>query len=138
MDKLLLIDSLEDLDIDYDSYLINGFQGSSISLKPTTFTQILSKVYNKTSPFKVGGYYTKNDIYQIMDVPEEKQNRNWNTGYTKFGDDIFILANIKSPGRTGHDYDNMFIGDELNWYVKNSHTINASSIQFMLNPKGNI
>ena len=74
-------------------------------------------------PFIVGEKYTKSDIYKICDVPTPKQKGDWNTGYRKYGDDWFIFCGVGAPGRTGHDYGNHFIGDDLVWFGKTaSHT----------------
>jgi hypothetical protein len=58
------------------------------------------------SPFKENAEYSKKDIYNLLDVPLEKQRGAWDTGYREYGGDIFIFANVGVPGRTGHDYDN--------------------------------
>lgn len=89
-------------------------------------------------PFNTGNNYSRKDIYRIINVPEDKQGGNWNTGYTTYLNDVFIFVNINSAGRTGHDYDNKFLGDDLQWFSKNTHTINSSTIKSMLNPSGNI
>ncbi|WP_240339788.1 DUF3427 domain-containing protein [Halobacillus ihumii] len=138
LDNPILLENLEELDIDFDPYLVDGFQGSSIPLKATTFNQILSKVQSDYTPFVVGEEYSRNDIYRIIEVPTKSQKGIWNTGYTQYNGDIFIFANINSAGRTGHDYDNKFIGDDLNWFSKNNHSLNTPSIKSMLNPEGNI
>ncbi len=70
-------------------------------------------------PFQVGRSYTKNDIYLVCKVPEQKQKGNWNTGYTSYNGDWFIFCNVGVPGRTGHDYENSFVGDELHWQGEN-------------------
>jgi len=89
-------------------------------------------------PFKVGDEYTKNDIYRICSVPSAKQRGNWDTGYTKFGDDWFIFANVGTPGRTGHDYENRFIGDDLHWYGRTNSRLGQPSIESLINPEGNV
>ncbi|AYK68169.1 DUF3427 domain-containing protein [Bacillus subtilis subsp. subtilis] len=89
-------------------------------------------------PLRIGEQYSRKDIYKIFNVPEGKQGGNWNTGYTSFNNDVFVFVNISSAGRTGHDYDNKFIGDDLQWFGKNSHSLQNASIQSMLKPKGNI
>ncbi|MEG7379698.1 DUF3427 domain-containing protein [Bacillus subtilis] len=133
---------LEDLDFEndeYDKYLIKGFQASSMPLNPKTFTKITSLIHNTDAhPLKIGEQYSRKDIYKIFNVPEGKQGGNWNTGYTSFNNDVFVFVNISSAGRTGHDYDNKFIGDDLQWFGKNSHSLQNASIQSMLKPKGNI
>lgn len=88
--------------------------------------------------FSIGEMYSRNDVYEKMKVPKEKQGGIWNTGYTKYKDDFYLFVNIESPGTTGHNYNNKFIGDDLEWYSKNTHSLKSPTIQCMLNPKGNI
>ncbi len=89
-------------------------------------------------PFKVGEEYTKNDIYRICSVPPAKQRGNWDTGYTKYGDDWFIFANVGTPGRTGHDYGNRFVGDDFHWYGRTNSKLGQSSIESLINPEGGV
>ncbi|WP_088291233.1 DUF3427 domain-containing protein [Bacillus mycoides] len=92
-----------------------------------------------TTTFTRGNMYSRNDIYKILNVPKERQGGHWNTGYRRYNDDLFIFANIKTAGTTGHNYDNYFIGDDLNWYGRKDHHPKSSSlIHSMLNPNGNI
>jgi len=43
--------------------------------------------------FEVGVQYTRNDIYNILQVPEEIRRGNWETGYNKYNKDWFIFSN---------------------------------------------
>jgi 5-methylcytosine-specific restriction protein A len=88
--------------------------------------------------FTVGTGYTRNDIYRICDVPIEKQKGNWNTGYTNYGGDWFIFCNVGVAGRTGHDYQNRFIGDDLIWYGKNHSHVGQGSIKTLLDLNSNV
>lgn len=87
-------------------------------------------------PFIIGNEYSRKDIYRIINVPPEKQEGNWNTGYTLYNNDYFVFVNINSPGRTGHNYQNRFIGSKLEWYGKKGSSINHNTIKKMLNPDG--
>lgn len=89
-------------------------------------------------PFSVGKTYSRKDIYRIMNVPSEQQRGNWDTGYNRFGLDWFIFANINTSGRTGHDYPNRFIGNDLEWYGKKHSKLSQPAIQSMLRPKGKV
>lgn len=88
--------------------------------------------------FKVGNTYTKNDIYQILNVPRELQRGAWDTGYRRYENDMFIFSNIGVPGRTGHNYDNHWDGDELVWYGKTQSKLSHQSIQDLINPTGHV
>jgi len=88
--------------------------------------------------FTVGSKYTKNDIYRICCVPLKKQKGNWNTGYTNYKGDWFIFCNVGVAGRTGHDYQNRFINDNLIWYGKNKSQIAHESIKSLLDINSNV
>lgn len=72
--------------------------------------------------FQVGKQYTRRDICKIIGVPEDTKGGNWDTGYNQYNEDWFIFCNIGIPGRTGHNYNNLLIGDNLVWYGK--HALN--------------
>ncbi|WP_413721944.1 HNH endonuclease [Sodalis sp. RH24] len=90
-----------------------------------------------TYDFVVGNSYTKNDLYTLCRIPVEKQKGSWNTGYTQYDGDWFIFCNIGIPGRTGHNYGNRFVGDDLLWYGKTDSHINQPSIKSMRDGIGN-
>lgn len=72
--------------------------------------------------FKVGGLYSRKDIYEILNVPKEKQKGSWNTGYRTYNGEYFIFVGINTSGRTGHNYHNHWEGKLLYWKGKsNSH-----------------
>lgn len=81
--------------------------------------------------FKVNNLYSRKDIYELLNV--EKTGGNWNTGYNNYEDNWYIFANISTSGRTGHDYNNHWIGNRLYWKGKTNSKINHDSIQDMIN-----
>ncbi|MGG3580918.1 DUF3427 domain-containing protein [Priestia megaterium] len=89
-------------------------------------------------PFIVGHEYSRKDIYRIMEVPIHRQKGIWNTGYTTYEGDSFIFAGINTTGRTGHNYRNRFIGNDLLWYGNNTSKLMQPSIQSLINPGGNV
>ena len=89
-------------------------------------------------PFVVGERYTKSDIYRMCKVPASKQKGNWNTGYTRYEGDWFIFCGVGVPGRTGHNYGNHFVGDDLIWFGKTASHVGQESIRSLLNPVENI
>jgi 5-methylcytosine-specific restriction enzyme A len=68
--------------------------------------------------FTINKSYSKQDIYEILEVPENKRRGAWDTGYRMWSDSMFIFANVGIPGRTGIDYKNYWDGDQLVWYTK--------------------
>lgn len=79
--------------------------------------------------FEIGETYTRADVQDALNVPEDRRGGDWDTGYTTFNDETFIFCNIGSSGRTGHDYKNAWAGDELVWYAKTGSKIEHPSIQ---------
>lgn len=88
--------------------------------------------------FVVSEKYTKADIYRICKIPLEKQKGNWNTGYTNYQGDWFIFCNVGVPGRTGHNYGNRFVGDDLVWFGKTASHVGQESVHSLLHPVGHV
>lgn len=88
--------------------------------------------------FEVGKQYRRRDIYRTIGISEDTKGGNWDTGYSSFGDDWFIFCNIGIPGRTGHDYENAWQGENLLWFGKTNTKLSHPAMQLMLRPKGQI
>jgi predicted restriction endonuclease len=81
--------------------------------------------------------YTRKDVFNVIGI-DDPGGGGWYTGYTAHGDDHFIFCGVGTSGRTGHDYKNRFVGDELIWYGKSQSRLNQPSIQSLLKPKGHV
>lgn len=103
----------------------------SISL---IFSNIFKGVV-KINIFINGGLYSRKDIQEILDVPKDKRKGAWTTGYTSYNGDYYIFCNIGVAGKTGHNYDNRFIGKNLSWYGKTKTNINQDTIKKMISGK---
>lgn len=68
--------------------------------------------------FEVGAAYTREQVQALLDVPKQQRGGAWDTGYRRFKDQLWVFCNVGSAGRTGHDYDNRWEGDELVWFAK--------------------
>lgn len=88
--------------------------------------------------FKVGNSYSKHDIYRLLNVPIERQKGAWDTGYRKYNNSFYVFANIDTAGRTGHDYDNHWEGENLVWLAKTGTTIHQPIIQELLSNRPTI
>ncbi len=86
-------------------------------------------------PFVVGSLYQRRDVFQTIGI-EDPGGGPWYTGYVAQGDDWFIFCGVGAAGRTGHDYHNRFLGNDLLWYGKNGSSVRQPSIQGLLAPKG--
>jgi 5-methylcytosine-specific restriction protein A len=89
-------------------------------------------------PFQVGSEYRRRDIYRIIGVSENTKGGTWDTGYASHEGDYFIFANIGTPGRTGHDYENRWIGEDLYWYAKNGTRVNQPTIRAITDSTRNV
>lgn len=66
-------------------------------------------------------------------MPEDKRKGGtWATGYASFKGNYYIFCNIWVPGKTGHDYNSIFIGKNLSWEGKPKININQSTIKKMI------
>lgn len=83
-------------------------------------------------PFVVGQNYTREDIYEILKVPEERRRGNWETGYTRWGNDLYMFPTVGSAATGGYDYDNGWEGDIFRWYAKESTRLDQPQIQWIL------
>ncbi len=88
--------------------------------------------------FYVGEQYTRPDICDLLNVPEDRRGGDWNTGSHQHADDWFIFASVGTSGRTGHDYDNFWDGDELIWRGRNGSRLDQPKTKSQLNPPGRV
>ncbi|WP_288882967.1 DUF3427 domain-containing protein [Pedobacter panaciterrae] len=88
--------------------------------------------------FTLNAQYTKKDLYRILKVPTEKQRGNWNTGYNRYNDNFYLFCNIDVPGRTGHDYNNRWEGNNLVWYGKGRSTTSQKTIKDLISNNFNV
>ena len=56
--------------------------------------------------FAVGAAYTRADIYELLEVPEEKQGGAWNRGYREWAGQMFVFATVGVGTTSGFDYPN--------------------------------
>ena len=59
--------------------------------------------------FKKGSKYTRKDVGWIV-LPDTGRPKggDWDTGYVRVDNNLFIFMNIGVPGRTGHDFENEY------------------------------
>lgn len=68
--------------------------------------------------FVVGEQYTRDQVADIISMPQERRGGAWATGYDEWSGEVVIFANVGTAGRTGHDYGNQWDGQSLIWYGK--------------------
>lgn len=82
--------------------------------------------------YHVGSRYTRNDIYEILQIPLSSRGGDWLNGYHRHGRDFYIFCNIGAEGRTGHDYPNLWNGPILIWHGKNRSNFKQKTIQKLI------
>lgn len=85
------------------------------------------------TPFAVGQEYTRDKIYKIMNVPDEQRRGNWETGYNRWQNDLFVFSTVGSAATGGYDYDNGWEdGGIFRWYAKEGTRLNQPLMKWML------
>lgn len=87
-----------------------------------------------TVMFTPGQRYSRKDVISFLGLPEDTWGGNWFTGYNEHEGDFFVFVNVGSPGRTGHDYGNEWLGDRLRWFAKKGTNIKQPQIQRLVDP----
>ena len=85
--------------------------------------------------YTVGKKYSRNDIFNLLEIPESKRGGDWMNGYHRHESDYYIFCNIGVPGRTGHNYSNSWDGQKLIWYGKTNSHFEQKSIQNLISDK---
>lgn len=91
----------------------------------------------RTYPFSVGNTYTRQDVFRVVGVPDHKGGA-WFTGYASHGPDWFVFCGVGASGRTGHDYGNHFVGDQLAWTAKGPSRLDQPTMKDLLSPSGEV
>lgn len=110
-------------------------QGSCRSIdQPEVDIGVQEKESLPLSPFSIGHEYSRSNIFKLLKIYPEPDGGKWFTGYVEHEGNHFIFANIGNVGRTGHDYNNYFEGDQLVWFGKGGSELGHSSIEKLLSP----
>ena len=84
--------------------------------------------------FVIGKNYTRASVQKLLDVPEAQRGGNWDTGYSRYNGEIFIFCNVGVPGRTGHDYNNFWDNDRLQWSAQQTSAVHHEPVIAMVAP----
>tara|TARA_Y100000589_G_C27188705_1_gene643810 strand:- start:1714 stop:2829 length:1116 start_codon:yes stop_codon:yes gene_type:complete len=82
--------------------------------------------------FIVGNKYTRDNIYNLLNLNEPQRGGDWLNGYHRHENTYFIFASIGIPGRTGHNYQNHWDGEKLVWFGKNQSHFDQKTIKNLL------
>ena len=83
-------------------------------------------------PFTVGDHYTRQKIYELLAVPEDRRRGNWETGYTKWENAFFLFPTVGKEATGGFDYDNRWDGDDFLWQAKSGTKLKHPQIRELL------
>ena len=65
--------------------------------------------------FEPGVKYSGPDIIERAGFPRGTRG-NWYTGIHECNAEFLIFANVGAVGRTGHDYNNGWVGNRFRWF----------------------
>jgi 5-methylcytosine-specific restriction protein A len=86
-----------------------------------------------TSPFSVGGTYSRDDVQRILGL-EPADGGPWYTGYHEYNGEFYLFPNIGVAGSTGHDYANRWLDGELHWSAKGNARAGQPLVERLLAP----
>lgn len=75
--------------------------------------------------------YTRADIFKDLGIEPAPIGGSWFTGYTQHQGEHYIFANVGVPGRTGHNYENVWEGADLRWRGKTGSRLGQPVIEAM-------
>lgn len=84
--------------------------------------------------FSIGDSYTRKSILDKLGLPTNQIGGPWFTGLVEHDGVSYIFCSVGAVGRTGHDYDNRFVGDDLIWHGRVGSRLSHSSIRQLLKP----
>lgn len=97
----------------------------------TSTTQPADRAASLNLDLKIGELYTRAALQKSVGI-EPTQGGPWYTGYLDHQGVHFVFCSVGAAGRTGHDYENKFLGDDLVWYGKTGSRLEHPSIQALL------
>jgi len=88
--------------------------------------------------FEMGKSYQRSQIRKQLGLDPDAKGGSWYTGYVQHNGADFIFCNVGIAGRTGHDYDNYFDGDDLVWRGKTGSHRGQPTIRRMTSPNSEV
>jgi hypothetical protein len=84
--------------------------------------------------FAIGKEYTRRDLKLLTGQDADQMGGDWYTGYAELENEFFIFCTIGGAGRTGDDYGNYFIGEDLVWSTKKNKKRTSGQTKRLLSP----
>lgn len=83
--------------------------------------------------FSTSTKYKRQEVWRKFGLDEAlTKGGAYATGYAWVQNSLVVFANVNVAGRTGHDYENEFIGDRFIWWSKTHRTTGSPEISKML------
>ena len=82
--------------------------------------------------FEPGRRYSRADVKELAGLPRDAKGGPWDTGIVEHNGEFVIFANVGTEGRTGHDYDNRWLGGFLRWYHRRGSNLDWPSVRRLL------
>ena len=82
--------------------------------------------------FEPGRRYSRADVKELAGVPRDAKGGPWDTGIVEHNGEFVIFANVGTEGRTGHDYDNRWLGGFLRWHHRGGSNLDWPSVRRLL------
>lgn len=82
--------------------------------------------------FHSGRTYTRDDVYAVLGVPDDRRRGAWETGYRSYEGAVYIFANVGTPGREGDDHGNSWEGEYLRWFGKSISRLGQPIVGMLL------
>ena len=82
--------------------------------------------------FEVGRRYSQDEVREIVGVGRENRGGKWVSGCVEHNGEFFIFANVGGPATTGHDHENRWEDNRLQWSHVERSKLSWPSVQKML------
>ena len=82
--------------------------------------------------FEPGRKYSRADVKEIAGLRRTAKGGLWDTGIVEQEGEFVIFANVGAEGRTGHNYDNRWEGENFQWFHKGGSHLGWPSVKRLL------
>ena len=82
--------------------------------------------------FEPGRRYSRADVKELAGLSRDAKGGPWDTGIVEHNGEFVIFANVGTEGRTGHDYDNRWLGGFLRWCHRRGSNLDWPSVRRLL------
>ncbi|WP_235200370.1 HNH endonuclease [Pseudomonas monteilii] len=87
--------------------------------------------------FNVGQEYSRVGVFTLLGISRPSGGK-WYNGHVYHAGNHFLFCNVGGAGRTGHKYDNHFVGDRLVWYARSGYKLGQSRVSELIGQEGSV